>query len=222
MKQFRFKNLPELPTLIREDGPEGRRYVTPTGVRLPSITTVLGAFGKEYLPRWRRRVGEEEANRISKRSSASGTTLHNILETYVGNDQKNLLSEQDYHTIEAFNTVRPLVDRIDNVHYLEAKLFSELIGVAGTVDCIAEFDGVPSVIDYKTSSKPKKEEWIQNYFEQCTAYSLMYQDMVGIRIPQIAVIIAVDDEEPQLFIRNRSDYVESLYEKIKTYKSGNL
>jgi len=120
---------------------------------------------------------------------------------------------------QAFRNMLPTLERIDNVHYVEAMLYSEAIGLAGQVDCIAEFDGVTSIIDFKTSLKPKKEEWILNYFEQCTAYSLMYEDMTGIKARQIVVLISVDHEiHPQVFVKNRSQYVPELYNKIVQFR----
>jgi genome maintenance exonuclease 1 len=140
------------------------------------------------------------------------------MEGYLGN-QQGFLNEADPYEKMAFNDAQKVVDRIDNIHYIEASLFSYKVGMAGSVDCIAEYDGVPSVIDFKTSSKLKKEEWIQNYFEQCTAYSLMYQDMTSIKIPQVVVIISVDHEiVPQVFVKNRIEYVESLAQKVKEYR----
>ena len=98
-------------------------------------------------------------------------------------------------------------------------LYSEAIGLAGQVDCIAEFDGIPSVIDFKTSLKLKKEEWILSYFEQCTAYSLMYEDMTGIQARQIVVLISVDHEpKPQVFVKKRGEYVKGLYDKIVQFR----
>ena len=98
-------------------------------------------------------------------------------------------------------------------------LYSETLGLAGQVDCIAEYDGVPSVIDFKTSSKLKKEEWITHYFEQCTCYSLMYEEMTGIKAKQIVILISVDHEHPQVFIKKRGDYVNGLYDKLKQFRS---
>ena len=118
----------------------------------------------------------------------------------------------------AFNQFLPILDKVDNVHYLETMLYSETLGLAGQVDCIAEYDGVPSVIDFKTSLKTKKEEWILGYFEQCTCYSLMYEEMTGIQCKQIVVMISVDHEEPQVFVRNRRDYIPELARKVKQFR----
>jgi genome maintenance exonuclease 1 len=122
----------------------------------------------------------------------------------------------------AFNVMKPVIDRIDNVHYLETMLYSEAVGLAGQVDCIAEFDGVPSIIDFKTSLKLKREDWILSYFEQCTLYSLLYEDMTGRRINQIVVLISVDHEQPQVFVKQRKDYTKGVYEKMIQFREEYL
>lgn len=141
------------------------------------------------------------------------------MESYLSNQEgflteKNVMPDMQH----AFLNMRPVVDRIDNVHYLETMLYSETIGLAGQVDCIAEYDGIPSIIDFKTSLKPKREDWILGYFEQCTCYSLMYEEMTGIQCKQIVVLISVDHEEPQVFVRDRKDYMPELANKIKTFR----
>lgn len=223
LKRFNHLDLPALPKIEQQTAADGsRQYVTPDGSRLPSVTTVLGHFQKQHIVKWRKRVGEEEANKISGRASRRGTKFHKLMEGYLGNEQ-GFLNEADIVEQMAFKDAQKVVDKIDNIHYIEAALFSYKVGLAGSVDCIAEFDGVPSVIDFKTSSKLKDENWIQNYFEQCTAYSLMYQDMTTVKIPQIVVIISVDHEiNPQVFVKDRKDYVESLYYKVKEYKQCKL
>ena len=143
------------------------------------------------------------------------------MESYISNQEKDsFLNETVMPDMKvAFNNMLPVVDRIDNVHYLETMLYSETLGLAGQVDCIAEFDGVPSVIDFKTSLKEKREDWILNYFEQCTCYSLMYEEMTGIKAKQIVVLISVDNRiEPQVFVKQRGDYVSELYNKIKQFR----
>lgn len=168
-------------------------------------------------------MGEEEANRISGRASRRGTKFHSLMESYISNQEKDsFLNENVMPDMKlAFKQMLPIVDRIDNVHYLETMLYSETLGLAGQVDCIAEFDGVPSVIDFKTSLKLKREEWILNYFEQCTCYSLMYEEMTGIKAKQIVVLISVDNEEPQVFVKQRKDYIPELVNKIKTFRLEN-
>ena len=210
---------PLIADLPREEINGKRYYVTPSGKRLPSVTTFLSHFKGDSIRKWREKVGEEEANRISKRASTRGTKFHSLMESYLSN-QKGFLTEEDVmpDMQMAFHEMRPVIDRIDNVHYLETMLYSETLGLAGQVDCIAEFDGVPSVIDFKTSLRLKKEEWILSYFEQCTCYSLMYEEMTGIKAKQIVVLISVDHEQPQVFVKQRGDYVPELYNKVKQFR----
>jgi genome maintenance exonuclease 1 len=223
LKTFTHINTNPLCTLERSEYNGKRYYVSPSGSRLPSVTTFLSHFKGDSIAKWRAKVGEEEANKISARASRRGTKFHSLMESYIGNE-KGFLTEPDVmpDMQHAFLDIRPTIDRIDNVHYLETMLYSETLGLAGQVDCIAEFDGVPSIIDFKTSLKPKKEEWILNYFEQCTCYSLMYEEMTGIQCKQIVVLISVDHEPPQIFIRNRSDYIGELANKIKTFRAEHI
>ena len=141
------------------------------------------------------------------------------MESYISNEE-GFINETVMPDMKlAFNNMLPTLDRLDNVHYLETMLYSEAIGLAGQVDCIAEFDGVPSIIDFKTSLRLKKEEWILNYFEQCTCYSLMYEEMTGIQCKQIVVLISVDDEpEPQVFVKQRGEYIPELARKVKQFR----
>ena len=220
MKTFKhIHNDPVLCELKREEHNGKRYYVSPNGTKLPSVTTFLSHFKGDSIAKWRKKVGEEEANKISARASRRGTKFHSLMESYLSN-QEGFLTEEDVmpDMQHAFLDMRPTIDRIDNVHYLETMLYSETLGLAGQVDCIAEFDGVPSIIDFKTSLKPKKEEWILNYFEQCTCYSLMYEEMTGVKARQIVVLISVDSEDPQVFVKNRSDYIPELARKVKQFR----
>ena len=165
-------------------------------------------------------MGEEEANRISARASRRGTKFHSLMESYLGNEEGFLSEDVMPDMKQSFRMMQPLVDRIDNIHYIETMLYSEALGLAGQVDCIAEFDGIPSIIDFKTSLKLKKEEWITDYFLQTTCYSLMYQELTGIKTKQIVILISVDHEKPQIFIKNRKDYMPLLAERLKEYKNA--
>ena len=225
MKKFSYvSNLPELRTLMVEETDGKRHYVSPNGMKLPSVTTVLGHFGKQKIQEWKDRVGKEEAERISTRASIRGTKFHSMLEKYLTNEQ-NIFEDVMPDARQAFKDVQKVVDRIDNISYIESMLYSESLGLAGRSDVIGEFDYVPSIIDFKTSLRPKKREWILNYFEQGTAYSLMYEEMTGIQINQIVIIISVDGtDEPQVFLEDRNYNIDSLRDKIKAYKEeyGNV
>jgi genome maintenance exonuclease 1 len=222
MKTFNHVNTQQsLCELKREEYNGKRYYVSPNGIKLPSVTTFLSHFKGDSILKWRKKVGEEEANKISARASRRGTKFHSLMESYISNQERSTYLTEDLmpDMKQAFNDMLPTLDRIDNVHYLETMLYSEAIGLAGQVDCIAEFDGVPSIIDFKTSLKLKKEEWILSYFEQCTAYSLMYEDMTGIQARQIVVLISVDHEpQPQVFVKKRGEYVKGLYDKIVQFR----
>jgi len=165
-----------LPDLKSETHTDGRRYYTsPKGKRLPSVTTVVGAMKKQSIMEWRNRVGEEEANRVSKLATGRGNRVHDLAERYLKNEKIDWMREMP-DAVEMFRTLIPHIHRINNIHYIEQALWSESIGLAGRVDLIAEWDGVLSVIDFKTSKRIKQREDIQDYFAQCTAYSGMYEE----------------------------------------------
>jgi len=206
----------ELQNLKSETFPDGRRYyVLPDGTKLPSVTTVIGAKSKKAIMEWRRRVGEEEANRVSRKASGRGTNVHTLCERYLNNES---LGDIMPDAKEMFLTLKPLLNRINNIHYQECALWSTKLGMAGRVDCIGEFDGVLSVIDFKTSKRIKKREDIDNYFAQCVAYACMYEELIGKGIDQIVIIMAVEDSEPLLFIEKTEDHLNTLFEYIKFYK----
>ena len=219
MKRFNYvSGLPELKQLQTDESTGVRYYLTPTGTKLPSVTTVLGHFKKKAMIEWRNRVGHEEANKISTRASIRGTKFHNMMESYLRNEDGYLDGVMP-DMKQSFRDMQETLDLIDNIHYIESPLFSERLGLAGRTDVIAEFGGVLSIIDFKTSTKQKKEEWIDNYFEQGTAYALMYEELVGNPIDQIVILIATDDSDrPQVFIRDKNQYIQNLLEKIHLYK----
>lgn len=208
-------NIPEIRT---ENINGGRYYVTPTGIKYPSITTVLSILSKKAIMEWRKRVGAEEANKISTKAARRGTNVHQMCEDYL-NNKEYITNKTMPVDKEMFGTLKPILDeRINNIHTQEATLYSDYLGVAGRVDCIAEFDGRLSVIDFKTSRKLKKKEWISNYFQQASAYCVMYEERTGIPIDQIVILIAVDEEEPQVFVEKRDNHIHDCIETIAIYK----
>lgn len=196
----------------------GRFYTTPSGEILPSITTVLSVQNKSGLDAWRKRVGEEEANRVMNQASLRGTAVHQLAEDYV-NNEKDWSKGAMPANVFTFNTIKPLLDKhLDNVWIQEAPLYSERLSVAGRVDCIAEWDGVLSIIDYKTSKRPKPRKYVESYFIQEAAYAAMFLERTGVPIKQIVTVIAVDDNEPQVYIEKAIDHLHKFVELRKKFK----
>lgn len=194
----------------------GRRYyVTPNG-NYPSITSVFSAFPKPELLEWRNKVGEVEANKISFQAASRGTIIHSLCENYLNNIPINNKNTLPIH-LESFNKIIPELNKINNIHKIEAPLFSNRLKVAGRTDCIAEYNNTLSIIDFKTSKKLKKEEWIQDYFLQTTFYALAYFELTNIKITQIVIIISVDEDISQVFIKKTKDYVQPLIKKIHDF-----
>ena len=177
---------------------DGKRvYVTPEGNHYPSITSILGSQPKPSLDAWREKIGNEEANRISKEAAALGTTVHDLCEKYLYNYE---LKCEEKEAISVFNRLRFLLGNIDNIVGLEIPLYSDKLRVAGTTDCVAEYNGKLSVIDFKTSRKPKREEWIEDYYTQAFFYTAAFFEMTGALPEQIVILIAVRDRfEVQVF-----------------------
>ena len=203
----------DIPKLVRVDSPEGRKYQTPSGKSYPSVTSVVGLLGKEAIREWRARVGEEEANRVSARAARRGTTIHSLCENYLLNKEV----KPGLFDVETFDSIKPLLNRINNIHCLETQLFSDYLQVAGTVDCIAEFDGRVSVIDFKTSKRIKSREDIPGYFMQTSAYAVMFEELTHIPVDRLVVIMSVDDEAPLLFIEKRDDWIGQFIELRNDY-----
>lgn len=198
---------------------EGRRYFAPNGQSYPSVTTVLSILSEQSIREWRARVGEEEANRISGKASNRGTKVHLIVEKYIDNDpdfKKGFTPD----IIEMFLQMKPVLDeRLGDIYAQEAPLYSEFLGLAGRVDCVGDFDGRRSIIDFKTAKKPKRKDWINNYFIQEACYAIMWEERTGQPIQQLVTIIGVDGEqEPQVFIEHRDTWAPKLLETISEYK----
>jgi len=217
---FSFITLPELDfDLKAETTPEGRRYITPEGESYASVTTVLTEYNKKAIMEWRERVGEEEANKVSAQASSRGTRVHSLCETYLKNELSPMkLSTMMPDAKELFYKIKPFLDtHIGRVYALEQALYSDELRIAGRVDCIAEWDDKLSVIDFKTASKEKNEDWIENYFMQSSAYAEMFEERTGKPIDQIVVAIAVANGNPQIFVKEKQDYLRGLNYFIDEY-----
>lgn len=192
-----------------------RYYNTPFG-DFVSITTILGSFSKKYLEDWKKAIGEVEANKVSLRASDNGTRFHTLIETYLNNEKITL--SNPIH-IKTFSKSILKLNRINNIRLIEGNLYSSILKIAGSVDCVAEFDGVLSIIDFKTSNREKLKEEIDDYFIQCCAYSHMYQEVYDEAISQIVVIILSEDKT-QVFIEKTEDWNASLKRKLKDYRKN--
>jgi genome maintenance exonuclease 1 len=213
MKNFIHYDFPKLERITSPDGI--RLYNTPSGKSYPSVTTITGLHSAKGIAEWRRRVGEEEANRISGKASARGTRIHQYCEDYL----RGNVFEADMFDLEMFNSIKLWLDDIDNIHCLETPLYSDFLQVAGTVDCIADFQGKLSVIDFKTSSKPKDRDDIYNYFMQTAAYAVAFEERTGIPIGRLVIIMAVDNDDPRLFIEKRDNWIGGFRKLRLDYKN---
>lgn len=194
----------------------GRTYLTPSGERYPSITTVLSILSEDAIRAWRARVGEDVANQVSTRASNRGSAVHSILEQYLRNEDTS-----DYlpHIQQSFMNLKPHLDEnIGTIFGLEVPLYSAHLGLAGRCDCVAEWKGVPSIIDFKTSKRIKKKENISNYFAQMSAYAIMWEERTGMPIVNTVIVMDVDFEQPLIFEEHRDNYVPLLMATIEEYR----
>ena len=205
--------------LVAETTDTGRTYKCPDGSSFNSVTTVLKVLSEDAIQAWRRRVGEDVANKIGVRAANRGTAVHSIIERYLDNNteyDKDVMPD----VLSTFKDVQPILDEhISEILGLEAPLYSKHLKLAGRVDCVGMFDNKLSIIDFKTSRKIKKKEWIHNYFAQASAYAIMFEERTGIPVPQLVIIIAVDNEEPQVFVEKRDDWTELLFKAKEIYES---
>jgi genome maintenance exonuclease 1 len=202
-------DLIELPQLVRIDG-EQRFYQTPDGNKYPSVTTVLSEMSdKTAIIAWRKRVGEEEANRVSGRATRRGTAVHSLLEKFVLNEEIDFSDTMPLNRTMYNQIAKHLQQNVDNVRSSEGQLFSHKLKIAGSVDLIASYKGEPAIIDFKTSTKPKRKEWIENYFLQATMYSYMLYEMTGLYHPKLVIAIALEEDSgPQIFEEHASNWIE--------------
>ena len=201
-----------------------RFYKVPSGKMYPSITSVTSFYNRDVFINWRKKVGEEKANKITRESTFRGTKYHDAVEYYIRNgtiDGLDMLPSTKF----LFLSSKKNLDRIDNIHALEKSLYSDYLGLAGRVDCIAEFDGELAVIDFKTSTKVKPEKWIENYFVQETAYACMYFEMTGIPVKKLITIMVTENGECVIYEKRNKDYYIKLLTKyigkFVNYKTGN-
>jgi hypothetical protein len=210
----------DLPPLKAKnvDGKRFYEHIT-TGEKYPSITSVLSIRQKEGLIKWRQRVGEEVANHVMITSANRGTAVHNMVEDHLNNIDINNVEKYKKQFLPRmmFQVLKPVLNNINNISLQEAQMFSSNYTVAGRCDCIAEYDGELSVIDFKTSKGEKEEDWIENYFIQGAAYAEMYEEHFGTPINQIVILVVTEEGTTQIFKKNKQEYLPKLKEAIESF-----
>ena len=213
----------DLQPLEREHVDGVRYYKIPDEeelIKMVSITSVTSHFNKEIFVKWRKRVGNEEADKITKAATGRGTDMHTLTEHYLKNED---LPEVRPISDFLFKIAKGKLNKIDNIHALEGPLYSKELGIAGTVDCIAEYDGELAIIDFKTSKKPKPRNWIEHYFVQCMAYGCMLYEMKGISIKKLVIIMACENGECVIYEeRDKAKYIKLLGEYINKFVKDKL
>ena len=221
MKEYNHKtiNLPEI-TATTTDGV--RLYETPEGNKYPSITTVLSVRNKKGLFEWRKRVGEDVANYVARKAANRGTHVHHMCEDYLNNDFDEEKHKKKFLPYVLFNQLKETVlQKIDNIYAQECGLYSDKYKVAGRVDCIAEYNGVLSIIDFKTSTKERSDAWNESYYIQASAYAEMFEERTGIEINQICILVVTEDGVVQEFVKDKTEYLPMLTDTIKEWEEKN-
>ena len=215
-----FKHLEtELPSLSRETI-DGVRYYDTPDQKLVSITSVISFFNRDKFAKWRKRVGEEKANEITRKATSRGTDMHTLTEHYLKNEDLPVVKPlPDF----LFKIAKPELNKIDNIHTLEGSLYSKELGVAETVDCIAEYDGELAIIDFKTSAKPKPRDWIDGYFVQCAAYACMYYELTGIPVKKFVIIMSCENGDCVVYQEyDKMKYMNMLVSYIRNFLEFHL
>ena len=218
MKVFKHQkiNLPEIKAKTT-DGV--RLYETPEGNFYPSITTVLSTRNKEGLFKWRERVGNDVANYVARKAATRGTHVHHMCEDYINNDFNEEKHKKKFLPYTLFTQLRDsALQKIDNVYAQECGLYSDKYKVAGRVDCIAEYDGIPSIIDFKTSTSERKDSYNENYYIQASAYAEMFEERTKIAINQVVILVITEDGVVQEFVKDKKNYLPLLTETISNWK----
>ena len=205
----------DYPGLSRKTIDGVRYYDTPSGKKLVSITSIISHYQREIFREWRAKVGNDEANKITKQATSRGTDMHTCTEYYLKN--LDIPSVQPLSEM-LFKQAKPTLNKIDNIHAQEQALFSYELGVAGSVDCIAEYDGELAVIDFKTAKKPKPRQWIDSHFVQCAAYACMLYEMTGIMVKKFVIIMSCEDGEVKVYEEyNKRKYINLLSKYIREF-----
>ena len=223
---FKFVDVELEPLEVEPVNKDGVRFyrLPKTDKYYPSVTSITSFKNAKFFKEWRTKIGEDEANRITARATQRGTAFHSIAEDYINGDlDLDKYLDNNPLSVRMYQSAKDTLNRIDNIHCLESFLYSHYLGLAGRVDCIAEFDGELAVIDFKTSTKEKKEEHIENYFVQETAYAAMFLERTGIEVKKIVTLIATEEGSIQIFQKhNLDDYLQLLKSYIEEFVRGKV
>ena len=219
-----FNHVPAVLSPLERETIDGVRfYKVPDKdefLKLVSITSVTSHWSREKFAKWRKKVGEKKANDITRKATARGTDMHTMTEHYLLNEDLPKVAPMGDML---FKIAKPTLNKIDNIHALEGSLYSKELGVAGTVDCIAEYDGELSVIDFKTSKAPKPREWIDGYFVQAAAYACMYYELTGIAVKKLVIIMACEDGDCVVYEEyDKMKYMRLLVTYIENFLTNQL
>lgn len=213
----------KLPSLERETINGVRYYKVNDGnefKKLVSITSVTSNWKKDFFNNWRKKVGVEKADAITRRATSRGTDFHTLNENYLLNKDLPKVQPISEHL---FNIAKPALNRINNIHAIEGSLYSIFLGIAGTVDCIAEYDGELAIIDFKTSKEPKPREWIEGYFVQCCAYACMLHEMTGLSVKKFVIIMACENGDLEVYEEyDKATHIKLLIKYIKKFLNDKL
>ena len=221
MKTFNHEPV-NLPNIKARNKDGSRVYETPDGNFYPSITTVLSVRNKKGLHEWRKRVGNDVANHVARTSAARGTAVHHMCEDYLNNNLDEEKHKKKFLPYCLFGQLqRNVLHKIDNIRAQECGLYSDKYKVAGRVDCIAEYEGKLSIIDFKTSSKERSEEWNENYYIQASAYAEMFEERTGVWIGQICILVVTEDGAVQEFVKDKKDYVPLIEQTVLDWEIKN-
>ena len=214
-KEFKFVDVNKsLLPKCKGKNQDGFRFYDIDGKNYPSVTSILNIRKSDGLKAWRANIGEDVANFEMRRAAKRGKSTHTLVENYINGDTPE---ERSVLPLGLFRLMKPYLDNIDNVHLVEAIMYSKELTLAGQTDCIAEYRGKLSVIDFKTANKERQEGWIDNYFLQCTAYAIMYEEIFKKPIEQIVILLAGEDGSVACYKKDKKDYEESLGKAIKDF-----
>ena len=218
-----FNHVPVTLPEVKATTIDGKRlYETPEGNKYPSITTVLSIRKKEGLFEWRKRVGNEVANYVAGKAARRGTKVHHMCEDYLNNNFDEEKHKKDFLPYCLFNQLKNgVLHNVGNIYAQEAGLYSDKYKVAGRADCIAFYNGTPSVIDFKTSTKERNDDWNENYYIQGAAYAEMFEERTDIEIHQIVILVVTEDGAVQEFVRDKESYIELLTEAVSDWRNQN-